>query len=495
MPLNQYLRDLGGGETIHDYGHAALVFRSNTYRLFPKYSFLFYVRFNLNPEFTMFTGQKKLEVGTLVKTVSLPKFGIDLKNMNAYNRVNLVQTKVKYDPVTIKFHDDGANVIRELWYDYYSFYYRDSDHAAAVYGAPHKYQLRTTDSWGYGLRAGPTGPGSESKSSATQLINSVQIFSFNQKRFSECKLVNPMISTFRHGDHDYANGTGLLENEMTLQFETVTYASGYVTDANFGSDMFLYYDTTPSNITPLNMDGGTTGGTPGTDLVYDEDGNLVKASSDVSYYRGGDPESTTEGRTGGTYTGAAAGGAGGVKKKTENSAFSKAATGILTGVVQSAIRGRNPLSQFSAPNITNLMYQAGSAVGGKTGQKIIAAGGLVKAGQNIARGGVGPGNLGSVAVAIQSASVLTGVRPQDLLSKITSKKATTNGESVARPSDTSTTVSAPTFPDARPTSSVETSKQGIFSTPRYSDGPATMNDAADTRPSSNQGDINQGVMI
>ena len=60
MPLNQYLRDLGGGETIHDYGHAALVFRSNTYRLFPKYSFLFYVRFNLNPEFTMFTGQKKL---------------------------------------------------------------------------------------------------------------------------------------------------------------------------------------------------------------------------------------------------------------------------------------------------------------------------------------------------------------------------------------------------------------------------------------------------
>ena len=490
MPLNQYLRDLGGGETIHDYAHAALVFRSNTYRLFPKYSFLFYVRFNLNPEFTMFWGQNKLEVGALVKSVSLPKFGVDLKNMNAYNRVNLVQTKVKYDPVTIKFHDDGANVIRELWYDYYSFYYRDSDHADMVYSAPHKYQLRTTDSWGYGLR------GPEATTAATQMINSVQIFSFNQKRFSECKLINPMISAFRHGEHDHANGTGLLENEMTLQFETVTYASGYVTDANFGSDMFLYYDTTPSNITPLNMEEGAAGGTPGTDLVYDANGNLVKASGEVSYYRGGDTESTSQGSTGGSYYGgAAAGGVAAAKPRTENSAFSKAATGILTGVVQSAIRGRNPLSQFSAPNITNLMYQAGSAVGGKTGQKIIAAGGLVKAGQNIARGKVGPGNLGSVAVAIQAASVLTGVRPQDLLSKITSKKATTNGESVARPSDTSTTVPAPTFPDARPTSSVESSKQGIFSTPRYSDGPATMNDANDTRPSSNQGDINQGVMI
>jgi hypothetical protein len=146
------------------------------------------------------------------------------------------------------------------------------------------------------------------------------------------------------------------------------------------------------------------------------------------------------------------------------------------------------LSAFGAPTVTNLLYQAGGAVGGAAGQKLIAAGGLIKAGQTISKGGVGPGNLGTVAVAIRSASILTGVRPQDIFSRGPGKSATTNGQSVARSGNDSVTYSsAPNFPSARPTSAVETSKRGIFSTPSYSDGPSTINDSRDSYPDSNQG--------
>lgn len=220
--INGLLQGLGpSNNKVHDFKHASKIFRNDSFRLHPKYAFLFYVRINLNPIFTMFWGQQALEVGSLAKQVTMPRFQVDVKTLNAYNRVNLVQTKMKYDPVTIRFHDDGDNVIRELWYDYYSYYFRDSDHGTNTYAAPHKYQARLTDGWGYTLR-NPQGYAADTPQ--THLINSVQIFSFHQKRFSEVRLVNPIISAFRHGEHDMANGTGLMEHEMTLNYETVTYA-------------------------------------------------------------------------------------------------------------------------------------------------------------------------------------------------------------------------------------------------------------------------------
>ena len=420
--MNEILSAIGGasGDQVHDYAHASRIYVSNAFRLHPKFSFLFYVRFNLNQDFTLFDNLKNSEVGSLAKSVTLPKFTIDTRNLNAYNRPNLVQTKIKYDPVTIKFHDDGADLIRELWYEYYSFYFRDSDHAAATYATPHKYLPRATDGWGYTLRDVPGTGSSVNYAPVTQLINNIQIFSFNQKRFSEVMIHNPVITSFRHGDHDYAQGTGLLENEMQLQYEAVSYASGYVTESNFGSDMLLYYDRSPSSVAPFDLSIGSAG----TDYTYDENGNLGKADGTVSYYRYGQVTNGVGMGTGGSVGSGGygqPGGAGAEPGTNSNSVFNKAATALVGGVVQDVIRGRNPLSKFSAGNIPNLLYSAGTAVGGSTGQKIIAAGGLIKAGKTISKGGIGPGNLGTVAVALKSASILTGIRPQDLLSKLPGK--------------------------------------------------------------------------
>lgn len=509
MAINPYLNEISAGDLVHDYQHASRVFRTDAFRLHPKFQFLYYVRINLNQEFTMMVGNKQKEIGALVKSVDLPKFTIDTKTLNAYNRVNIVQTKIKYDPVIIKFHDDAADIIREFWYDYYSFYYRDSDHPTSLYQSPHKYSLRQTDKWGYTLRTAPNGT-QEQTSPVTQLITDIQIFSFHAKRFSEVTLHNPIITNFRHGQHDYAQGSGLLEHEMSVAFETVTYASGDFTQDQFGADMLLKYDTTPSDLSPkqarsISVDGRQA---KGTDLMW-RDGKVSVAGGQPVYYRGGGRQSqngfalnpgsssmqkrnsnsvfSTIGQTLGITGGGGAAAAFNTQGGGTTSQFGRAAQSIVGGMVASAIRGRNPLSQFNVNNASSLLYQAGSAVGGPLGQKITATGGLVRAGQTISRNGVGPGNFGAVAVAINALNTL-GVRPENILNSgrnIFSNQASTNGSPVARQSGSFPTNATANFPSINAPVNNQTSS---YNSPRFTDNrPTTINDSAAILRPSNQG--------
>ena len=243
-----------GVETLRDYQHAARIFTDSNFRLSPKYGFLFYVEFDFNPLITEITNISAQELGMLVKNVALPKYTIDVKQHNAYNRKNYVQNSIKYDPVTITFHDDQADNVREFWYDYYSYYYRDPDYADATYSAYTKYQSRPTFDWGYTPRPA-IGYNSSTGVQPYQYIQAIRIYSLYQSQFDEYTLINPIITGFKHGEHQQGNEGGLLENQMTVQFETVKYKTGYVTANTAGGFVDLHYDSTPS----------PNGGTPAAD--------------------------------------------------------------------------------------------------------------------------------------------------------------------------------------------------------------------------------------
>jgi hypothetical protein len=233
-----------GKEILRDYRHAARIFVDSSYRLSPKYGFLFYVEFDFNPAVSNISGTAQQEMGMIVKSVTLPKFTLDVKEHNAYNRKNFVQNRIKYDPVSIHFHDDQADTVRNFWYDYYSYYYRDPDYPDVTYSAMHKYQSRPTTSWGYTPRqaSGYTGSGSNQQ---YQYIQAIRIYSLYQHNFSECELINPIITSFRHGEHANGENTNILEHEMSVQFETVKYLTGYVTENTVGGFIDLHYDLNP----------------------------------------------------------------------------------------------------------------------------------------------------------------------------------------------------------------------------------------------------------
>lgn len=256
--INDILHGIGTGPSIRDFQHANKIFVSNGYELMPKYSFLFHVAFDINSNLSRLPKQEVLEMGMLVKSVQLPKYTIETKVHNAYNRVNVVQNKLKYDPVQITFHDDSADVVRDFWYNYMSHYYRDSDYAQqsgsivnySTYQTSTKYDKQPVDHWGYQPAKYDTYGNTE------RLLNSIKIYSLHQKRFTEYVLINPTITSFGHGQHQQGQNE-FLENTMQVAFETVIYNYGTIkVGENPDGFATLNYDKTPSPLTPAG--GGTS---------------------------------------------------------------------------------------------------------------------------------------------------------------------------------------------------------------------------------------------
>lgn len=285
------LGGLFGTEYLRDFQHASRIFRSDAYAYSPKFKFLFHVSFEINTELVgfkaFFPEGTNTHFGLAVKTIQLPTYTIDTTTMNQYNRKRVVQTKVKYDDINITFHDDNANLIRNLWYGYFTYYYKDStQNAAQTYAsAPGSslipnfvnqfstssnvfdYNRRNTydnsiygnDEWGY--------IGQSTQDQMTELANTlgvskapffkaINIYGFNQHNFVQYRLVNPMITSFKHDNYDYASTNGTMEHSMSIAYEGVNYFEGAINGAkttagqsakagDFGVDL---YDTIVSPI-------------------------------------------------------------------------------------------------------------------------------------------------------------------------------------------------------------------------------------------------------
>lgn len=235
-------------DTLRDYQHASRLFVGgpgagpDQYRLAPKSGFLFHVFFDVNTQARKVdtTNPNALkEIGLMVKSVDLPKFSFDIKTYNAYNRPNIVQTKIKYDPVSVVFHDDSNNLIRNFWRDYFSYYYRDTDYNLNQYKIPYKYEQTRFTEFGYTPR---------NVASNQPYLDSIRIYSLYRKKFSEYILVNPIIKSFRHGNHSYESAD-TMSHDMSIEYESVIYNAGSTRETIKGfAD--LHYDRTPSPITP-----------------------------------------------------------------------------------------------------------------------------------------------------------------------------------------------------------------------------------------------------
>lgn len=420
--LQNFLKQLGTGDTIHDYQHAARIFTDSTLRRSPKYAFLFYVKFTLNygaddsmDKFMRLKRTDVLDIGALAKSASLPKFTIDNKVFNAYNRPNIVQSKLKYDPVTIKFHDDSISLVREFWYDYLTYYYRDTDYSDAVYDTEHKYAPRQRDQWGYSLKPDVASPGtSYSSPNKVNMLSSISIFSMSQKQFHEYKLINPIITQFQHGDHNMAETNGTMEHTMQVMYETVHYRKGNVTNETM-SEMLLHYDKSPS---PLSPAGG------GTRSVFGP-GGLFNSLDDLSTNLGS-----------GNFLGAALIAAR-AKQTFKGVDIGKVAVAEGTELLTSAVRtGQNPFSSVSAPSSADALAYAGligvaSAIG-QTNSSTTASG--IPSTQTL----VGQTNASGVTVAGASAVRDEAIAP-------TSTAVVSNGVTITAASTPAGTT-VPAFP-------------------------------------------------
>lgn len=249
-----------GNPYLRDYTHAAKTFLPNSYELAPKLKFLFHTVFEVNPNIVNLD-DANVNLSVLVKTVKLPSFNIETQTLNQYNRKRLNQTKIKYDPIDITFHDDSGNIISSLWYRYYTYYFKDGQNPQVVFNgkrgaAPNvqnagggvnagatdtiytdrtQYQSTITgySDWGY------TGQGVPNSKPGVKepFFKNITVFGINRHNFISYTLINPIITRFGHDTYAYEQNNGVMENTMTIDYETVVYNQGAIEGGEKSGDI------------------------------------------------------------------------------------------------------------------------------------------------------------------------------------------------------------------------------------------------------------------
>jgi hypothetical protein len=126
-----FLKGFFGNDFLKDYTHASKTFRSNNTLFLHVRNFysMLYLTEHVQqiPQLSnIFQAQDLDNLSLLVKEVKLPSYKFSVETMNQYNRKRKVQTQIEYDPITCIMHDDTSDLSRELWYNYYSYYYKDA---------------------------------------------------------------------------------------------------------------------------------------------------------------------------------------------------------------------------------------------------------------------------------------------------------------------------------------------------------------------------------
>jgi len=278
-----FLKSFFGNDYVRDYTHASKIFRTNGYANSPRFKYLFHVYFNLNtaqlPQLrNLFSTPDVSTIGLLVKTIDLPKYKLDVDTLNQYNRKRLVQKKINYDPISVKFHDDGGDLIRSMWYNYYSYYYKDP--SQKYNGVPNtngtngnlatqtngfdynqrdiysNQRIANVNDWGYVGEA--YNDGTNAVGGKPAFFTDITIYGFDQHKWSSYVLINPLITDWNHDVYDYSQDNGVMENSMTIAYETVKYYSGGIgSTPNTGVPGFAQYNNYDQQKSSLSRPGGT----------------------------------------------------------------------------------------------------------------------------------------------------------------------------------------------------------------------------------------------
>ena len=270
--INKYNRYLTTDPTnpkgvVGNFQHATDTFVENYYRLAPRFKFLFHAFFEIDNTIpqtsSIIQNRNDLEIPLLVKTASLPSFNYDTVTKNRYNRKKIVYKQINYDPITFAFHDDNAGIMNAMWYAHNEYYSNDMLHSS-----PYDWNI-DNESWSgkkYGMDT----------ENSVRFFKRITLYTMSRQKYNSYTLWGPKIKSWKHGDLDYSDGTGLVENSMTIEFEGVSYGSGEVREGDLDGFASIHYDHIKS---PLDSVGGGD-----ADEVFDtnNDRNPIEPRPDFS---------------------------------------------------------------------------------------------------------------------------------------------------------------------------------------------------------------------
>jgi hypothetical protein len=248
---------------LADYQHASRLYVDDAFKYAPKSKFLYHVAFNINRKASSIIPQLSEKhsntINMLVKSVDLPKFDVTTEVKHQYNRKRILQKRIDYSPCNFTFHDDNYGLTTAMWEAYYRYYFKDGNYASTdTAGSPN------TTASAYNRAntfADANSPQSKYRygfdnDSIDPFFDSIVVYQMSRKRYTAFTLVNPIINSWQHDTMDQTDGAGVAQSTMSVQFETVWYTRGAVSEGTAPKGFATeHYDKTPS---PLSLGGGGT---------------------------------------------------------------------------------------------------------------------------------------------------------------------------------------------------------------------------------------------
>jgi hypothetical protein len=200
----------------------------------PKPKYLFFVRFvrvgassttsvsNLVPSVAqdMTSGQDMAHnLGFIVKTVDQPKVSLETETVNQYNKKRIIQKRVEYQPINIKFHDTVDNRVYQMFQSYFKHYYGDPNSRNTLDWSQDQISGQfKSNGTGWGFIA------SNMVGSLADYFNTLEVYQVFASYYNRYDLINPKITVFDPDEHDFA-GTSTHEISMTIAYEGINYVA------------------------------------------------------------------------------------------------------------------------------------------------------------------------------------------------------------------------------------------------------------------------------
>lgn len=226
---------------LRDARHAHRLYTEHSFALAPKTKFLYHVVFqpyaDVGDSASSNTFKFQKEIGVLAKTVDLPQYRATVDNKQQYNRKKNIQTRIDYQDVNIRFHDDNNGLTRSMLEEYYRYYFRDGNNN------PNTGSFNPRDKYSefvpkYGLDNGKLSP----------FFAYIKIYQLARRNWFSYTLINPLITQWGHDTLENSDGSGMMENSIVVAYEGVLYDHGKIDGsepAGFTSEE-TRYDNVPS---------------------------------------------------------------------------------------------------------------------------------------------------------------------------------------------------------------------------------------------------------
>lgn len=214
-------------------------------------------------------------VSLAIKNIDRPRVSFRQETLNQYNRKRIVQTGHEFEPLQVKFHDAVNPALREMFVQYYQYYYGDSKINGAGSSGATVYDVVT----GTGYELGQWGFHPPlANQDYNYFFSHISVYQFYNGLMERFDLINPKIQSYNPDDFDFSVGNITNEIQMAFDFEGIVYfGAEAITDEiaqDFGFASGQYWDV-PNDFPAGSSPGSALGPNAVSNSLGQNIGNVI----------------------------------------------------------------------------------------------------------------------------------------------------------------------------------------------------------------------------